>query len=93
VDRWSLKLSSGDGTVFFAEMTPDEVRKLRETLHLSHAELASLMDVDRRTCERWEERGLEVNRRRIPPTAALLLQACTEIPQLLQWLREGKRLS
>lgn len=61
---------------------PDELRKLREDLHLSRAVFARVIRTNPRTVESWEQ-----GRSRPNPHAALLIKLVEKFPETLDHLR------
>jgi putative transcriptional regulator len=63
-------------------VAPDELRKLRETLHLSRALFAQTIRTNPRTVESWEQGRSKPNAH-----AALLIKLVEKFPETLEHLR------
>lgn len=64
------------------EVEPQELRKLRESLHLSRAVFARAIRTNPRTVESWEQGRTKPN-----PHAALLIKLVEKFPETLDHLR------
>ena len=79
----TLRTHAVDGDTHSPEVSADDIRALRERLHLSRPVLANMLRTNPRTLENWEQ-----GRARPNAQAALLIRLVEQYPDTLERLAQ-----